>query len=98
MRPSISITDNSSLRGWATPRFLTTVAALIITGSLAVPALAQTAPPPAAPASKPAAPAVQGGAYQVEPDHTQVVFSLSHLGFTHYDGIFSGASGNLKLV
>lgn len=38
---------------------------------------------------------VQAGTYQVEPAHTQVVFSLLHLGFTDYSGLFSGASGTL---
>lgn len=31
---------------------------------------------------------VKAGAYQSDPDHTQIVFSLSHLGFTEYTGIF----------
>lgn len=38
---------------------------------------------------------VQAGTYQVEPGHTQVVFSLLHFGFTEYSGLFSGASGSL---
>lgn len=41
--------------------------------------------------------AVQPGAYAVEPEHTQVVFRVSHLGFTTYFGEFSGASGSLVL-
>ena len=41
--------------------------------------------------------AVKAGAYQSDPDHTQIVFSLSHLGFTEYTGIFSGATGSLQL-
>ncbi len=40
---------------------------------------------------------VKAGAYQSDPDHTQIVFSLSHLGFTEYTGIFSGATGSLQL-
>jgi polyisoprenoid-binding protein YceI len=40
---------------------------------------------------------VKAGAYQSDPDHTQVVFSLSHLGFTEYTGIFSRATGSLQL-
>ena len=39
---------------------------------------------------------VKAGAYQSDPDHTQIVFSLSHLGFTEYSGIFSGATGSLQ--
>jgi polyisoprenoid-binding protein YceI len=40
---------------------------------------------------------VKAGAYRSDPDHTQIVFSLSHLGFTEYTGIFSGATGSLQL-
>jgi polyisoprenoid-binding protein YceI len=41
--------------------------------------------------------AIQAGAYSVEPDHTQVGFSVLHMGFTRYDGVFSNVSGQLKL-
>jgi polyisoprenoid-binding protein YceI len=37
------------------------------------------------------------GTYQIEPYHTQVVFSLLHFGLTNYYGMFSGASGTLTL-
>jgi len=46
-------------------------------------------------ASDPAA--AQGGVYAVEPYHTQVGFSVLHLGFSRYGGVFSNASGELKL-
>ncbi|MDN6041792.1 YceI family protein [Acetobacter orientalis] len=39
----------------------------------------------------------QSGTYALEPTHTQVVFSLLHFGFTPYYGLFSEASGTLKL-
>ncbi|WP_406237232.1 YceI family protein [Acetobacter orientalis] len=39
----------------------------------------------------------QSGTYALEPTHTQVVFSLLHFGFTPYYGLFSDASGTLKL-
>ncbi|MGC1301407.1 MAG: YceI family protein [Caulobacteraceae bacterium] len=51
-------------------------------------------------AQSPASPdpsAVQGGVYAVEPAHTQVMFSVLHIGFTSYGGVFSKASGELKL-
>lgn len=55
----------------------------------------------AAPASaqgKPVPPsAVTAGDYAVEPNHTQIVFSVLHMGFTYYSGVFSGASGSLHL-
>src|SRR6516164_1744798 len=49
--------------------------------------------------SEPAAEAQQvaAGHYQVEPGHTQVIFSLSHFGFSDYSGLFSNASGSLDL-
>ena len=40
---------------------------------------------------------VKAGTYRSDPDHTQIVFSLSHLGFTEYTGIFSGVTGSLQL-
>ncbi|HEY2754243.1 MAG TPA: YceI family protein [Pseudolabrys sp.] len=41
--------------------------------------------------------AVKAGTYKIEPHHTQVVFSVSHFGFTDFSGFFSGASGTLVL-
>ena len=41
---------------------------------------------------------VQPGRYAVEPDHTQIVFSVFHLGFTSYAGTFSRASGSLTVA
>jgi polyisoprenoid-binding protein YceI len=40
---------------------------------------------------------IKSGVYAVEPMHTQIGFSLSHLGFTNFSGLFSGASGTLRL-
>ena len=40
---------------------------------------------------------VAAGTYAVDPDHTQVNFGVSHLGFTTYTGVFSGASGSLSI-
>ena len=51
---------------------------------------------PTAPAnSNPAA--VTAGRYVVEPNHTRLQFSLSHMGFTHWYGDLTGASGSLVL-
>ncbi len=41
---------------------------------------------------------VQPGTYAVDPNHTQVLFSVLHLGFTNYYGNFSGVSGSLSVV
>jgi len=51
----------------------------------------------AAAASAPALESVKAGTYKVESYHTQVGFSLSHFGFTNYSGLFSGATGSLRL-
>jgi polyisoprenoid-binding protein YceI len=37
------------------------------------------------------------GIYTVEPAHTRVQFSVSHMGFTNWFGDFTGVSGSLKL-
>lgn len=40
---------------------------------------------------------VEAGTYAVEPNHTQVLFSVNHMGFTTYTGQFTKASGTLTL-
>nr|WP_238313280.1 YceI family protein [Methylobacterium crusticola] len=40
---------------------------------------------------------IPAGTYQVDPGHSQVVFSVLHFGFSHYTGLFSDASGTLEL-
>lgn len=40
---------------------------------------------------------VTPGSYTVEPAHTRVQFSVSHMGFTHWNGDFTGVSGTLSL-
>ena len=40
---------------------------------------------------------VHGGSYAVEPGHTQVMFTVSHMGLSNYTGTFTGASGELQL-
>ena len=41
--------------------------------------------------------AVEPGDYVVEPIHTRVGFSVSHMGFTDWYGDFTGVSGSLRL-
>jgi polyisoprenoid-binding protein YceI len=43
------------------------------------------------------APSPPPGAYQVEPEHTEILFGVSHFGFTMYYGLFSDARGALLL-
>lgn len=40
---------------------------------------------------------IESGSYAVEPSHTQLLFSVSHMGFSTYYGQFSKASGSLTL-
>lgn len=40
---------------------------------------------------------VPAGLYVVEPYHTQVIFSVAHLGFSNFSGFFSDAAGTLRL-
>lgn len=69
----------------------TTAAALLALAALSGATRAQSLP------ANPDPTAVQGGTYAVEPQHTRVLFSVSHLGFTTYYGEFTGASGTLRL-
>jgi polyisoprenoid-binding protein YceI len=40
---------------------------------------------------------VPAGTYKIEPYHTQVLFSVDHMGFTYFSGNFSGVSGSAVL-
>jgi len=40
---------------------------------------------------------VQAGTYAVEPNHTQVTFSVSHMGISPFAGTFSGGTGSLTI-
>lgn len=52
--------------------------------------------PMAAPGSKDVA-KVTGGAYTVDPGHTQVVFAYDHMGFSNNMGVISESTGTLTL-
>lgn len=65
------------------------VAALIAS---VAPATAQTAAPGAPEVSR-----VAAGTYAADPRHTQVSWTINHLGFSIYEGIFGGATGTLML-
>lgn len=64
--------------------------ALLVTGEASI-ALAQGGPANTSPA------AVEAGNYVVEPNHTRVQFSVSHMGFTNWYGDLTGTSGTLAL-
>ena len=40
---------------------------------------------------------VAAGTYAIEPAHTQISFTVTHFGITPFTGMFSGASGSMKL-
>jgi polyisoprenoid-binding protein YceI len=71
-------------------RLLVAGAAILVSGAIVSQAVAQTVS-----TSDPKA--VKAGTYKVDAYHTQIVFSISHFGFTDYYGLFSGASGTLVL-
>ncbi len=56
---------------------------------------AQQGPMPAAPSMDPSK--VTGGTYKSDPNHTQIMYSYKHLGFTQNMGLLSGAMGTLML-
>jgi polyisoprenoid-binding protein YceI len=69
-----------------------TSAALLVLATTA-PALSPAKAGPAS--SNPAS--VTAGRYAVEPVHTRVQFSVSHMGFTNWNGDFTGVGGSLSL-
>lgn len=64
--------------------------------SIAAIALLATAAAAQVPGSRDLA-AVSGGTYTVDPDHTLVVWTLDHLGFTPYTGMFGDVTGSLTI-
>lgn len=61
---------------------------------LAVPALAQM---PSAPPGARNPAAVTGGTYTADPGHTLVTWTVDHMGFSPYTGIFGDVTGTLQL-
>ena len=72
---------------------LALAAALALAGTAA--AAAQPKPQPSAAAK--AAAAVQAGTYSVGPNHTQVIWSVDHFGFSRLYGMVGGMSGTLDI-
>ncbi|MFZ4688594.1 MAG: YceI family protein [Polymorphobacter sp.] len=65
-------------------------AILLALALLSAPVLAQT------PGTRSVA-AVTGGSYTADPNHTLVVWTLDHLGFSPYSGIFGDVTGTLVI-
>ena len=72
-----------------TPATATRLIGLVALGA----GLMAQAPAPAS--SDPAR--VESGSYAIEPMHTQVLFSVSHMGFSTFHGQFTQSSGSLNL-
>lgn len=71
------------------------LACTVLAAALAAPAIVAQMPktPPGAP--DPAR--VAAGTYKVEPNHSQILFGVDHLGFNPYYGHFSDVSGTLTI-
>lgn len=61
-----------------------------------LPAVAQQSTPRATPGAKDIS-RITGGTYQVDPEHTLVRWTVDHLGFTPYFGLFGQPTGTLVL-
>src|SRR3546814_20554663 len=70
------------------------VLAALLTVS-AIPVLAQDIPTEAPGAPDPSR--VVAGTYNVDSDHTQVLFTVTHLGFSTYTGMFVAPTGTLTI-
>jgi polyisoprenoid-binding protein YceI len=57
---------------------------------------APAAPAAAAPAAKPAMPQVPAGDYKLDKAHASLVFTVNHLGFSHYTARFTEFDASLK--
>lgn len=68
--------------------------ALLVLALIAAPTFSQM---PTEPPGKPDVGQVMAGSYAIEPKHTQVRFTVMHLGFTPFSGSFSDVSGTLDL-
>ena len=71
------------------------IASLAVAAALAAPLVAQNMPQMLTGKGTPAD--VAAGTYIVEPNHTQVAFSVSHMGISPFAGWFSQASGTMML-
>lgn len=72
------------------PKRLAILAALALAGTSAI--AAQPKGQPAATAAS-----VQAGTYQVDPNHTQVIWSVDHFGFSRLYGMVGSMSGTLTI-
>jgi polyisoprenoid-binding protein YceI len=69
---------------------------ILFAGLVAVSTVAIAQAPTSVPGSRNVA-AVSGGTYDVDPGHTLVTWTLDHMGFSPYTGIFGNVTGTLVL-
>jgi polyisoprenoid-binding protein YceI len=67
-----------------------------LTAAIAVPVVAQMTMPTKAP-GVPNPKLVPKGTYKIDPFHTQVIWTVNHLGYTEYSGMFTNPTGTLVL-
>jgi polyisoprenoid-binding protein YceI len=72
------------------------IAAMIALAALATPVVAQMVVPKEAP-GKPNPALATSGRYTMDPAHSQVIFTVTHLGWTNYTGQFTNPTGTLVL-
>lgn len=77
-------------------RSLAPVALATVVSLAAAAAIAQGAAPTVAPGKLDAS-RVQAGTYKADAEHTLVAFTVDHMGFNNYYGLFGGATGTLTL-
>ena len=70
---------------------------LILTTALALATTTAVAQMPSAPPGSRNPALVTGGTYTADPSHSMVKWTVDHLGFTPYTGIFGDVSGTLTL-
>ena len=73
------------------PKSLALLAAAALAGTAAI-AAQPKAPPATAAAAK-----VQAGSYKVDANHTQVIWSVDHFGFSRLYGMVGSMSGTLDI-
>jgi polyisoprenoid-binding protein YceI len=78
-------------------RFPALLAAALLASSAVAQTTAPAANPPMPVPGKPDPSRVTAGTYAVEPNHTQVIFAVDHMGFSIFRGFLSGASGTLTI-
>jgi polyisoprenoid-binding protein YceI len=70
-------------------------AAALIALPLTVPAIAQVASTPGMPGT--ASTKIAAGTYQVDPAHTQVTWTVNHMGFSMLQGQFGASEGSITI-